>query len=193
MLKVGVTGGIGSGKSTVCKMFSVLGIPVFNADEVAKEIQDTDNEVIDVISSLFGDNLYVNGKLDRKMLAKLVFNNSAKLKQLNALIHPRVKERFTTWCAEQKAPFVIKEAAIMIESRSHKDLDRLIVVTAPVSLRILRVVKRDGSDRESVKLRMEHQISDIERLEHADFVISNDKSDLLMPQILKVYQQLCST
>lgn len=194
VIKVGITGGIGSGKSTVCKMFEKLGIPVYYADERAKYLMQHEHHLIDEIRKTFGADIYDNGSLNRKLLSERVFNNSSKLQQLNALVHPAVFRDTEEWVEEQKAlkvPYVLKEAALLIESGSYKNLDRLIVVSAPLEIRIKRVIDRDHSTREEILARINHQLPDEDKMKLADYVIENS-GDLkyLEQQVLEIHKKL---
>lgn len=185
-LKIGITGGIGSGKSIVCRIFGVLGIPVYDADSMAKYIVNNDPVLKEEIISLFGEESFTTKGFNNEWMAARVFQDSEKLNQLNALIHPRVAQSFEDWFIEHKeAPYVIKEAALLYEAGSYKDLDYMIVVTAPEDLRIRRVLKRD-SHRNADQIRhiMERQWTETNKVELADHVIVNDDSVLLIPQIL---------
>jgi len=192
ILKVGVTGGIGSGKTTVCRVFEKLGIPLFNADLEASKLMNNDVFLIAEIKKTFGQDIYdENNTLRRKNLSAMVFNNQDLLMHLNALVHPAVFRHFAIWHARQaNVPYVIKEAAIMFESGADKELDLIIQVSAPETLRIKRVCLRDGVPPESVQLRIQAQISDKEREERSDFILTNDDEQLLLPQILKVHEIL---
>ncbi|MFN8324009.1 MAG: dephospho-CoA kinase [Chitinophagales bacterium] len=194
VIKVGIIGGIGSGKSTVCKMFEKLGIPVYYADERAKYLMQHEHHLIDEIRKTFGADIYDNGSLNRKLLSERVFNNSSKLQQLNALVHPAVFRDTEEWVEEQKAlkvPYVLKEAALLIESGSYKNLDRLIVVSAPLEIRIKRVIDRDHSTREEILARINHQLPDEDKMKLADYVIENS-GDLkyLEQQVLEIHKKL---
>ena len=194
MLKVGITGGIGSGKSTVCKIFEELGVPVYYADDRAKYLMQHEHYLIDLIKMNFGEEVYENGKLNRALLAEKVFNNKAKLELLNSLVHPAVFRDTERWVEEQKAKGVkygIKEAALLIETGSYKTLDKLIVVTAPLEVRVNRVSQRDNSSPEAVLARVRHQLPEEDKLKLADFVIENN-GDLhqLREQVLKTNAQL---
>ena len=191
MLKVGVTGGIGSGKTMVCKVFSVLGIPVFNADEEAKNIINSDQDVIAILKSLFGSDIYVNHVIDRKKLADIIFNDKNALKKINALIHPKVRGNFNSW-SEQYAhlPFVIMEAAILFESGGNKDLDYTIAVNASEEVRIERVMLRDNISEEKVCERMKNQMNNDELIKMADFIINNDNEAMILIQILDIYKKI---
>ena len=194
MLKVGITGGIGSGKSTITSLFDDLGVPIYNSDERAKWLLSNDVDLIDQIKILFGQESYSNNKLNRAHIANIVFQDNDMLKQLNAIVHPLVKIDFENWLLlQKKEPLVIKEAAILIESGAYKELDVLIVVLADKKTRIKRVINRDNVSKEDVEKRMETQISDSERLKFANFSVDNntDQSNLKM-QVGELYKQLLS-
>lgn len=191
MIKVGVTGGIGSGKSTVCKVFAALGIPVFEADPVAKELMNTDPDLGELLISLFGPSVYLPGHtIDRKYLAGIVFNNPSLLEQLNKLVHPVVRDAFNGWCEKQKAPYIIHEAAILFESGFYKMMDKTIAVVADESERIGRVTKRDRLTADQVLERIRNQWSDDQRMKMADFAIRNNDKDLIIPQILEIDKKI---
>ena len=183
MLKVGVTGGIGSGKTLVCSIISAMGYPVFNSDDQAKKILFQSKDLHDKLKEIFGEEIIVNGIPDKVSLAKIVFSSKEKLKMLNELIHPLVRISFEEWILKQKSKIVIKEAAILIESGAYKECDKIIVVKSPEELRIKRVMKRDSVTEEEVKMRMKNQLSSNELMKFADFVIENDESHALLPQI----------
>ena len=191
MLKVGVTGGIGSGKTTVCKVFELLGIPVFYADDVAKSIMHTDQVLKTDILNTFGESAYTKeGTLNRSYISSLVFNNKLELEKLNSLVHPAVFRAFDNWLLEQKdAPYVIKEAALLYESDSYKMCDESILVIAPTETKISRVKVRDGFSDEDVKLRMDRQFSDEMKIKFADHILNNDEKQLLIPKIIQLHQQ----
>ena len=189
-IKIGLTGGIGSGKTFVGAIFSKLGIPVFNADDQARKCM-SENEVLKHdIQNVFGNNVYNKGLLQNKILADIVFNNNQKLEELNKLVHPVVKQRFDSWSVEQTSRFIIKEAAILFESKSHLGFDKVICVSAPKENRIERVIKRDNTSREQVLLRIETQMPQNEKEKLSDFVIINDDVKLLLPQIIKIINQI---
>ena len=194
MLKVGITGGIGSGKTTVCKMFEKLGIPVYYADDRAKYLMQHEHFLIDQIKKNFGDDVYVNGTLDRKVLASKVFNDKAKLDLLNSLVHPAVFRDTERWIEEQKekkVPYVLKEAALLVETGSYKALDKLIVVTAPINMRIQRVTERDNTDTEEVLARVRNQLPEEEKVKLASFIISNNNGlNELEQQVLKIHHEM---
>ena len=194
MLKVGITGGIGSGKSTITSLFDDLGVPIYNSDERAKWLLSNDVDLMDQIKILFGQESYSNNKLNRAHIANIVFQDNDMLKELNAIVHPLVKIDFENWLLlQKKEPLVIKEAAILIESGAYKELDVLIVVLADKKTRIKRVINRDNVSKEEVEKRMETQISDSERLKFANFSVDNntDQSNLKM-QVGELYKQLLS-
>ena len=191
MLKIGITGNIGSGKTTVSKMFGVLGIPVFYADIAAKDIMTADPVLVADIKKTFGSDAYfADGSLNRKHIANIVFNDDKELAKLNALTHPAVFRAFDKWVLHQKdAPYVLKEAAILFESGSYKKCDRAIMVTAPLNLRIKRVTTRDGITADEVKSRNDRQFTEEKKLAMADDVIINDDTQLVIPQVLDLHEQ----
>jgi dephospho-CoA kinase len=193
MIKIGITGGIGTGKSIVSRIFSALGIPVYDADTRAKWLMNNDPELRKEIISKFGPLSYQeNGALDRKYLAS-VFADENQLKVLNNLVHPAVGRDFETWSGQQSAAYILKEAALLYEAGSWKGLDKIIVVSAPLDLRIERVLKRDPfRSREQVLHIISKQLPDQEKTARADFVINNDGSQLLIPQVLKIHNQIIS-
>lgn len=190
MLKIGITGGIGSGKTTVCKVFELLGTPVFYADEVAKQLMVGDEELMQQIRAEFGEQAYLEGNiLNRQHLSAIVFKQADKLEKLNALVHPAVFKEMDRWAAEQDSPYVLKEAALLFESGSYQDNDFNILVSAPEPIKIERVMKRDGISKEKVMDRMRNQMSEEEKIAKADFLIKNDESEFLITQVLKLHQQ----
>ena len=192
MYKVGITGGIGSGKTTVCKVFEVLGIPVFYADTEAKNIMIQDAELIAGVKLAFGEESYFeDGKLNNKHIAGIVFNNEAELSKLNALVHPAVFRAFDTWEASMNAdvPYTLKEAALLFESGSYKMCDTTILVTAPAEIRIQRVMDRDQVTAEQVKARMHKQLSDEEKVKMADQFLINDEKHSIIEQVLALHHQ----
>lgn len=190
MLKVGVTGGIGSGKTTVCRMFGVLGIPTFSSDDEGKRLLAEDPEVHNALIAAFGEQVFKNEVLDRNALGALVFNDRHALERLNAIVHPAVRAAFSAWAKEQRAPYVINEAAILVETGAYKQLDHLIVVAAPEAERIARVTHRDGATEEQVRARLSNQADDGARAAVADSIIMNDGKALVIPQVLAVHELL---
>lgn len=190
MKRVGLTGGIGSGKSTVREVFRVLGVPVFDADSEAKRLMTDDAELRAGIGARFGMELFGPDGLDRKALAAKVFGAPQALADLNAMVHPAVRAYFAEWAAAQRAPYVIMEAAILVETGGYKAFDVLITVSAPEAMRIARVMQRDGVEEKDVRARMESQASDEERAAVAQHVVVNDGSVLIIPQVLAIHQIL---
>lgn len=188
--KIGVTGGIGSGKTTVCKMFEVLGISIYNADDRAKHLMQSDEELINALQRRFGADIFNKGKLERQKLASLVFTNEENLRDLNALVHPKVRQDGLSWHEEQAGPYTIKEAALLFESGAFEDLDFVISVSAPIEVRIKRVMARDGAMFEEVLNRMDNQWPQDKKNELADFVIHNSGEEELIPQVLKIHDQI---
>ena len=191
MLKIGITGGIGSGKTTVCKVFELLGVPVFYADDVAKSIMYTDPVLKSEILKAFGENSYLkNGDLNRSYISSIVFNDKHELEKLNSLVHPAVFRAFDNWVLSQKeASYVIKEAALLYESDAYKMCDQSILVISPIETRISRVKARDGISAEDIQLRMNRQFSDEQKMKFADHILNNDERQLLIPQIIQLHQQ----
>lgn len=187
---VGLTGNIGAGKSTIARIFRELGVPVFDSDWAGKNILRTDNSVLNQIKNIFGDSVFQGNQIDRRRLADTVFGHPEKLEQLNQIIHPVVKAHFDNWVSRQSAPFVIREAAIMIESGSYLDLDAMILVTCPEEIRIRRVINRDSVTKEQVLARMESQLPEEEKKEKATFIIVNDGKELVIPQVLNIVKKI---
>lgn len=184
MLKIGLTGGIGSGKSTVAKIFETLGIPVYYADDAAKELMNTDPDLKELIIKNFGANVYTDNKLNRSYLASIVFADKLKLEILNSLTHPATINAANEWIALQKGPYIIKEAALLFESDAHKHLDAIIGVSSPIALRMKRVMQRDNLTEEDVQKRINRQMDEAEKMRRCDYIIHNDESTLLIPQVL---------
>lgn len=191
MLKIGITGNIGGGKTTVSKIFEILQVPVFYADDAAKKVMVEDQILIDELKGAFGHEAYFDdGALNRKYIADIVFNNETQLTKLNAIVHPAVFRAFDTWTANIKnAPYVMKEAALLFESSSYKMCDYSIMVTAPLELRIQRVIARSGLTREEVESRNARQFSEEKKTELANYVIRNDDTELVIPQVLELHRQ----
>lgn len=189
MLKIGITGGIGSGKSIVSSIFKVLGIPVFDADTYAKHIMQTDDELKAAVIELFGEGSYQHGQLNRKYIAEIVFKDPTQLEKLNALVHPATIKAGEEWAARQNCPYTIKEAALFFESGSAEGMDYIIGVYAPQHIRINRVMQRDGVSREEVLNRMKRQIQEEVKMRLCDYVIVNDDQRLLIPQVLQLHDK----
>lgn len=190
MIKVGVTGGIGSGKSTVCRIFALLGAAVYDSDSRAKILMNSDPKVMARIRELFGKEAYNETGLDRKYISERVFGNRPLLERLNAIVHPAVAKDFDRWAEKQQAPYVIEESAILFECGADKNMDVTIAVTAPEEIRIRRTSRRDNTDPEKVRARMAHQMSDEQRAERADYVILADDRHLIVPQIIDIHHKL---
>lgn len=192
ILKIGITGGIGSGKTTVSRVFSVMGIPVYYADDRAKWLMENKTEVIDGISSLFGKEAYSSGKLNRPLISSKAFHNPALLEQLNAIVHPAVGKDYADWhLSQQNVPYTLKEAALLFEAGSYKELDKTILVLSPENLRIRRIIKRDPfRTQEDIKAILERQMKDEEKQKLSDFYILNDEAHLVIPQVIKIHGEL---
>lgn len=191
MIKVGITGGIGSGKSTVCKVFKVMGIPVFEADSVAKQLMNTDPVMREQLIYLFGTSVYQPDlTIDRKFLSEIVFNNPSLLSKLNEIVHPAVQNAFDEWCQLQDSPYILHEAAILFESGFYKMMDKTIAVVTDEEERIERVMKRDKTSTEQVRRRIHNQWSDEQRIKLADFVIGNNDNELIIPQIINIDKKI---
>jgi dephospho-CoA kinase len=191
-LQIGITGGIGSGKSLVTKIFACLGIPVYDADSHAKELMTTDGILISQIKKEFGDLSYLSdGTLNRKYLGEVVFNQQEKLDILNGLVHPRVRHDFAQWTDRYRdKPYVVREAALLFETGVYKLLDRTVVVYAPEDVRIRRVMKRDNRHEAQVRAIIQKQLSEEEKMALADDIIYNDDSILVIPQVLALHHRL---
>ena len=190
MLKVGLTGGIGSGKSMVARIFEILGAPVYYADDAARRLQNEDPELKRRITGIFGDEAYTDGKLDRKYISGIVFRDKEKLEQLNAVVHPATIKDAARWMKQQNAPYSIKEAALIFESGSQSDLDYVIGVSAPEPLRIKRTMERDAISAEDVRKRMDKQMPEGTKMRLCNFVIYNDENQLLIPQVIAIHEKL---
>lgn len=192
MKVIGITGGIGSGKSLVCAIFKTLNVPVYDADKQAKNLYDKYPELLEKIRNDISDLVFDKfGKVDRKKLSEIIFEDPEKLKKLNALVHPIVRKDFQDWCAAHVSfSYVVKEAAILFESGAYKDCDKIITVSSPIELRIQRVRERDRKSKADIEKIIENQISDEEREKRSDFIIRNDESEMLIPQVLGIHDQL---
>ncbi len=188
--KLGITGGIGSGKTSVCKVFDVLGIPVFSADREAREIMEKEGVIRSKLNSITGKDLYISGSLNRIELAAIIFNDSAILEKVNSLVHPAVLDHFRKWTMDQIAPYVIMEAAILFESGASEVVDRVATVIAPVEQRMERVIRRNKLSREQVERRIKNQMDDETRIELSDYIIYNSENDMIIPVILKIHDDI---
>jgi dephospho-CoA kinase len=192
MIRVGLTGGIGSGKTTVAKIFELLGAPVYYADDAAKRIMSEDGELKAAIQKQFGDDAYKNGGLNRSYLSSKVFNDPFQLELLNALVHPATIRDAARWMQQQKTLYTIKEAALIFESGSAEQLDYVIGVYAPLSMRIKRAMERNNVSQDEVKLRMNKQLDENIKMKLCDFIIYNDEQRLLIPQVIELHKKLLS-
>ncbi len=194
MFRVGLTGGIGSGKSLVCSIFEKLRVPVYSADEEARKLMNTDSELKTSIVKMFGDQAYSKDGLDREFLAGSVFRDDEKLSGLNGLVHPAVRKDFNRWTSLQSgSPYVVEEAAILFESGSGAEMDLSVLVYAPEELRITRVMERDQTDREDVLRRMGHQMSEEEKIKMAGHIIYNDETQMLLPQVIELHDKILNS
>jgi dephospho-CoA kinase len=188
--KLGVTGGIGSGKTSVCRVFSVLSVPVFSADREAQDIMENDEVIKSKINYISGKDLYADGSLNRMELAKIIFNDRALLDKVNLLVHPAVFDRFRKWVRDQTAPYIIMEAAILFESGASKFVDKVATVVAPVEQRIGRVIARNKLSRDQVMERMRNQMDDEMRIKLSDYIINNSENDMIIPPILSIHEDI---
>ena len=188
MIKVGITGGIGSGKSTVSNIFKVLGMPVFDADSASKKLMEEDETLKIALQKEFGKDVYIDGKLNRKYLSEIVFKDAHHLEVLNNLVHPVSIQAGLEWAAKQTSPYIIKEAALMFEAGAGFNLDYIIGVYAPQAIRIKRVMDRDGVGRQDVLNRMSKQINEEMKMKLCDFVIVNDEQQLVTTQVIKLHE-----
>lgn len=190
MLKIGITGGIGSGKTTVAKIFELLGVPVYYADDATKKLYHTNIQLKKELIENFGSSVYDDNELNRKELASIVFADADKLSLLNSIVHPLTIKDAEEWMEKQKAPYIIKEAALLFESGSVAALDYVIGVQSPVAMRIQRVMERDGVNREHVMERMNKQMDESIKMKLCDFIIVNDEQETVIPQVLKLHEHL---
>jgi len=190
MLKIGLTGGIGSGKTVVADIFRRLGVPVYDADAEARTLTESNEEIKSELKKYFGREIFFkDNSLNREKLASLVFSNNEKLSQLNSIVHPVVKKHFSNWLQQNKASkYIIKEAAILFESESNEGLDKIISVAAPEEIRVRRVMERDNVAEKKVRRIMKNQWSEEERNKRSDYIITNDDQTLIIPQVLKLHE-----
>ncbi len=191
MIKVGVTGGIGSGKTIVCKVFASLGVPVYNADEAARMLTDTNSNIQKKLIALFGNKIYNESGINRKLMSSLIFSDKRLLEEVNQIIHPYVKQNFIQWTANYIGKdYVIQEAAILFESGSDELVDKCITVTAPIDIKMERLLLRNGMTEKRINEIMSNQWPDEKKIQRSDFIINNDEKSLILPQILSIHQQL---
>lgn len=186
-MKVGITGGMGSGKSLVSEMFRLLGVPVLDTDSIAKYLMENDKGVRDSLIGIFGDAIFDNGRLDRPLLASIVFADPESLQRLNAVVHPATIAYAERWAKEQTAPYTLKESALLFESGSYRSLDAIVGVQAPLETRVQRCMKRDGSDRETVLKRMANQMDEATKMSRCDYVIDNGGQRSVIQQVLDLH------
>lgn len=187
IFSLGVTGGIGSGKSTVCRIFKVLGVPVFSADDEAREIMDNRKILRHELEDITGADLYASGKLDREKMASIIFNDDKILKKVNRLVHPLVLDSYDQWCRRQSSDYVIFEAAILFESGAEEHVDRILAVTAPLEERIQRVMERNRMSREQVMERVTNQIRDEEMIIRSDYRVDNSDDSMIIQKVLDIH------
>ncbi|GAC1425073.1 MAG: dephospho-CoA kinase [Flavisolibacter sp.] len=190
VLKVGLTGGIGSGKTTIAKIFEILEIPVYYADDASKRLYKTDSELRDAIKKHFGQQIYTGNEINKKLLAEIVFKDKNKLALLNSLVHPRTISDANDWMERQSTPYLIKEAALIFETGSDQYLDLVIGVWAPEDLRLNRAIGRDNLSRQEVLLRFEKQMNEEKKMQRCNYIITNDETLLVLPQVLQLHEKL---
>lgn len=189
-LRIGLTGGIGSGKSTAAQIFEVLGIPVYYADAAAKRLMNENTALKKEIISLFGDDAYVNGKLNRPFISSIVFKDAEKREALNSLVHPEIKLDGEKWMLEQATTYAIHEAALIFEAGVNERLDYVIGVSSPLELRLQRVMQRDNTSRDDTLKRIESQMPEEEKMKKCDFILYNNEKELLIPQVIDLHKRL---
>ncbi len=187
---VGLTGGIGSGKSTVAKIFKRLGVPVYDSDKEAKLLMNTSKALRKAIENLLGEESYLKNELNREYIAKKVFNDKALLAKLNKIVHPEVKKHFKAWYVKQNYAYVVQESALIFENESQENYDKVVLVTAPISVRIDRVIKRDNIPESAVLTRVSNQLTDIEKIDLADYIIENIDLEVTFESIKDIHDQL---
>jgi len=190
MKVVGLTGGIGSGKTTVANLFNLFGIPIYVADEEAKKLMVTSKVIKKELISLFGENVYLEGKLNKAYIADIIFKDKEYLNKMNTIVHPKVGEHFKKWVKKQQAPYVIKEAAIMFENNSYKQYDYVVTVVAPQDIKIKRLLQRDNTSLDKIQAIMNNQWSDADKVKLSDFVIENIDLEETKKQVLKTHNQI---
>lgn len=190
MIKIGITGGIGSGKSTVAKIFETLGVPVYYADDAARRIMNENEALREAIQKEFGQETYINQQLNRPHLASLVFGNEEKLALLNDLVHPLTIEDSQKWMQAQTGPYAIKEAALIFETDVWRGLNKVIGVSSPYELRLQRAMERDNISKEAVLARMSKQMNEYQKMNRCDFILYNDETQLLIPQVITLHEKL---
>jgi dephospho-CoA kinase len=192
VLKIGITGGIGSGKSTIAKIFGLLDVPIYYADAATKNLYHTNKNLKESLKQHFGDDIYINGLLNKSLLASIIFNDPVKLELLNSLVHPITHQDAENWMAKQKAPYVIKEAALLFESGSARTLDYIIGVYSPKHVRLKRAMQRDNASKDEILHRMDRQIDEDIKMKLCDFIIINNEQQMIIPQVIKLHQHFLS-
>jgi dephospho-CoA kinase len=190
MLNVGLTGGIGSGKTIASKIFEILGIPVYQADAAAKSLMESNPILKNQLIEHFSENAFVDGKLNRKYIADIIFNDKEKLHLINSLVHPYTIQDGIEWMKKQTTPYAIKEAALIFESGTQSNFDYIIGISSPQSMRLNRTIKRDNTNRELILEKMEHQLDEQVKMKLCDFVLQNDEKTLLTTQVIAVHEKL---
>jgi len=191
MLKVGLTGNIGAGKTIVSKVFNTIGVPIFYADDIAKELTENDNEIKKIYIDWFGSDIFKEGRLNKHMLANIIFNDEIALQKVNSLIHPRVADNFIKWLKNyNNYTYVIFESAILFDSIFKNIMDKIILVTAPLELKIKRVIKRDRRNVEEIKQILSKQPNENLLIKLADYIIINDEKELIVPRIIEIHEEL---
>jgi len=188
--KIGLTGGIGSGKTTVAKVFKSLSIPVFNSDDCGRNLLLNNQAIINSVKKIFGTSILTKNKIDAKKLSTIIFSNKEKLELLNQIIHPQVIIEFEKWVKKQNSHYIIKESALLFESKTYHLLDKIILIKAPISLRIERVLKRDNRSRIEIKKIINNQMKNRDNIKNVDYIINNNEKQLLTPQIIQVSKEL---
>jgi len=187
---IGLTGGIGSGKSTVLELFKILGVKTYSADESAKKLVNTDTYLINLIKSSFGENIYDKGQLNSKKLSDIVFEDKEKLKLLNSIIHPAVAKDFKLFLNSNNEDYIVKEAAIIFETKSENNYDKIILIQSPLEIRIERVINRDNISREEVMKRINNQLDENLIIDKCDYVITNENMEDLEDKVLSIHLDL---
>ena len=193
MIVLGITGGIGSGKTTVCDMFSSIGVPVYNADIEAKKIMELSEDVKSKICLKFGDKAYVGGNLNKNFISEKIFKDKSLLKEINNIVHPEVYLHFTEWQSSQKSLYVVKEVAILFELKTENQFNFILTVTAPEEIRIQRIIKRDGKSKELVRSIIDNQLKDSEKIRKSDFVIVNICEEKTLKNVYDIHEKIINS
>lgn len=191
--RLGITGGIGSGKSTICKVFTVLGIPVFVSDQEARVIMEKDKKIVEGVKAIAGYDIYKTGALDRPALAELIFNNEEILESVNKLVHPAVLDAYNSWIEKQNSEYVILESAILLESNISWSPDKVLAVIAPVEERISRVMERNSMTREQVMARIRNQIPESEMIRKSDFIVNNADNEMILADVIRIHNDIINS